>query len=209
MASLKIYGIARSRAARNIWCAEECGAAYDLVKTPIGEEGSRKPDFLKINPMGTVPAAQDDSLTLTESLAIDLYIAKKYGAAKGVYPGDLAGEAKVWQWTLFGASEMEPKHGIFAANTFMKPEAERDRKAASDAWTGLGKPFGVLDAQLAKQPWLLGTAFTVADLNVAAVLMGSVANKVDFSRWPNLKAWLERCYARPAAQKVMALRAAG
>jgi glutathione S-transferase len=209
MASLKIYGVARSRAARNVWCAEECGAEYDLVKTPIGEGGSRKPEFLAINPMGTVPAMQDGPLTLTESLAIDLYIAKKYGAAKGFYPSDLAGEAKVWQWTLFGATEIEPKHGIFAANTFMKPEAERDKKAASDAWTGMGKAFGVLDKLLAKQPWLLGNAFTVADVNVAGVLTGSYASKVDFGAWPNLKAWLDRAFGRPAGQKILAMRAAG
>ena len=98
---------------------------------------------------------------------------------------------------------------VFAANTFMKEEAERDKKAASDAWTGLGKPFGVLDAHLAKQPHLLGQAFTVADVNVAAIVLGSWTNKADFSAWKNFKAWLERCYARPAAQKVMALRAAG
>ena len=207
MASLKIHGIARSRAARNVWCAEECGAAYDLVKTTWWDGGTKTPEFLAINPMGTVPAMQDGALALTESLAIDLYIAKKYGATKGIYPADLAGEAKAWQWTLFAATEIEPKHGVFASNTFMKPEAERDAKAAAEAWTGLGKPFGVLDALLAKQQFLLGGSFTVADVNVASILLGSIANKVDFSAWPNFKAWLDRCLARPAALKVLALRA--
>jgi glutathione S-transferase len=179
------------------------------VKTPIGEGGSRTPEFLKINPMGTVPAMQDGALTLTESLAIDLYIARKYGATKGFYPESVEDEARTWQWTLFGATEIEPKHGIFMANTFMKPEGERDRKAAADAWAGLGKPLGVLDAHLAGKQNLLGDAFTVADVNVAAILLTSWSNKVDYSAWKNLKAWLERCFARPAAQKVIALRAAG
>jgi glutathione S-transferase len=179
------------------------------VATTWWDGGTKSPEYLAINPMATVPAMQDGGLTLTESLAIDLYIAKKYGTAKGFYPNDLAGEAKTWQWTLFAATEIEPRHGIFAANTFMKPEAERDRKAAADAWTALGKPFGVLDALLGKQPCLLGAAFTVADVNVASVLTGSVASKVDFGAWPNLKAWLDRAFARPAAQKVMAMRAAG
>lgn len=209
MASLKIYGIARSRAARNIWCAEECGVAYDLVKTSWTDGGTTSAEYLKLNPMAAVPTMQDGALTLTESLAIDLYIAKKYGAAKGFYPATLEDEAKAWQWTLFAASEIEPKHGIFMANTFMKAEPERDKKAAADAWAGLGKPLGVLDAHLAKQANLLGSAFTVADVNVAAIILTSWSNKVDYSAWKNLKAWLERCYARPAAQKVIALRAAG
>lgn len=209
MASLKIHGIARSRAARNIWCAEECGVPYDLVSTSWLDGGTKKPEYLVLNPMATVPAMQDGALTLTESLAIDLYIAKKYGGAKGIYPSVLESEAKVWQWTMFAASEMEPMNGTFMYNTFMRPPAERDAAAAAAAWTDLGKPFAVLDALLAKQSWLLGSSFTVADLNVAAILLGAWSNKVDFSAWPNLKAWLERCFTRPAAQKMIALRTAG
>ena len=209
MASLKIHGIARSRAARNIWCAEECGVPYELVKANWAEDGLKTPAFLALNPMASVPVLQDGGLTLTESLAIDLYIAKKYGTAKGLYPAAVEGEAKAWQWTLFAASEMEPKNGVFMANTFMKPAGERDAKAAAEAWAGLAKPFGVLNVRLVKQSWLLGDAFSVADLNVASILLGAWSNKVDFSAWPRMKAWLDRCLARPAAQKMIALRTAG
>lgn len=207
MAKLKIHGIIRSRAARNIWTAEECGVKYDHVKVSWMDGGTQKPAFLKIAPMGTVPALEDGALSLFESMAINLYIAKKYG--KRLYPSDLKAEAKVWQWTMFAATEIERNIGQYGYHTWMKPEAERDPKIAAEAWASLAKPFGVLDKALAKSPFLLGRSFSIADLNVAALFMGPRANNVDFSSWKNLNAWLNRCFSRPAAKKVVELRAKG
>jgi glutathione S-transferase len=62
----------------------------------------------------------------------------------------------------------------------------------------------VLDAAVARQPYLLGNDFTVADLNVAAVI--SRAIYMDLAAWPNLKAWLTRCLERPAARQALALK---
>jgi glutathione S-transferase len=70
------------------------------------------------------------------------------------------------------------------------------------------KPLGVLDGHLAGRAHLLGDSFTIADLNVAAIVMGTWMNKADFSPWKNTHAWLARCFGRPAAQKTMAMRSA-
>ena len=74
-----IYGIAKSRAIRNLWACEELGLAYTHVPVVYGPEGSRKPDFLAINPNGRVPAADIDGVMMWESLAINLHLAKKAG----------------------------------------------------------------------------------------------------------------------------------
>ena len=68
----------------------------------------------------------------------------------------------------------------------------------------LAAPFKVLDAAVSKEPYLLGGEFTVADLNVAAVI--SRAIEMDLSATPNLKAWLTRCLERPAARQALALK---
>ena len=68
----------------------------------------------------------------------------------------------------------------------------------------MASPFKVLDAALATQDYLLGGDFTVADLNVAAVISRAV--DMDLSAVPNLKAWLSRCLERPAARKALALK---
>ena len=85
MSTLRIYGIARTRAFRALWMAQELGLDYEHIQIEIGEAGARKPEFLAINPNGRLPAIDDGGFVLTESLAITLYLAKKYSSGK-LYP---------------------------------------------------------------------------------------------------------------------------
>lgn len=85
---------------------------------------------------------------------------------------------------------------------------KRDAKVAADALAALDKPMKVLDQALASQPYLLGKDFSVADLNVAGIFFTPYVNKFDFSAWPNVKAWVNHCFTRPAAQKTIGIRAA-
>jgi glutathione S-transferase len=202
--TLKIYGIGGSRAWRNLWMAEEAGAPYELVETDFHTGASRTPEFLKINPNGSVPALVDGALAMWESLAINLYIAKNYG--KALYPRDAADEGRTWQWTLFAATELEKPLALYRMNALVGPPEKRDRAKAEEAWAQLKKPLGVLDGALKERPYLLGAAFTVADLNVSAICYNAWFSKADFSAWPALSAWLERCLTRPAAAKVRKLR---
>jgi glutathione S-transferase len=205
MAKLKIYGIARSRAFRTLWVANETGVDFEHVQTNFNED-SKAPAFLKINPMGQVPAIEDDGLALSESMALNLYIAKKYG--KGLYPSDLKSEAKTWQWSFFAATSLERSMGLFVANRYVLAPEKRNEAVANENLEAVKRALSVLDAELAGKPYLLGKDFTVADLNVAAVLYGAWFNKHDFSATPNLKAWLDRCFARPGAQGARKLREA-
>jgi len=92
---LTIYGVYRSRASRNIWLATELGLPFKQVPviqlyrlpSPEAAKGvlhTKSPEFLKINPNGHIPALQDGDVTLFESLAINLYLARKYD--KGLWP---------------------------------------------------------------------------------------------------------------------------
>ena len=205
--ALKIYGIPRSRAIRNVWACEEGGVPYELVKTNWTDGGTKTPAYLKMNPNASVPAMDDDGFTMFESLAMNLYIAKN--KAKGLYPSEPKSEAKIFQWTLWAATEFEPHNGAYAMQTIFLPPDKRDPKAAAAAWEKLSKPLGVLDQHLATQPHLLGKEFSIADINVAAIVLGIYLNKADFSAWKNTSAWLARCFERPAAKKIIALRVAG
>jgi glutathione S-transferase len=106
MSGLRIYGIARTRAFRALWVAEELGLDYEHIPVEIGDAGARTPEFLAINPNGRLPVIDDDGFVLFESLAITLYLAKKH-ANGGLYPGTLAAEAKAWQWTLWAVTEVD------------------------------------------------------------------------------------------------------
>lgn len=201
--SLRIYGIARTRAFRALWMAEELSLAYEHLPIEIGDAGARAPEFLKINPNGRLPFIEDDGFVLFESLAITLYLAKKHSTGK-LYPGTLQGEAKAWQWTSWALNEVDRGVNIWSLHAVRLPQAERDAAKRDEALKVVASPFKVLDAALANHPYLLGDDFTVADLNVAAVISRAV--DMDLSAVPNLKAWLSRCLERPAARKALALK---
>jgi glutathione S-transferase len=202
MSKLRIYGIARTRAFRALWMAEELGLDYEHVPIEIGPAGARKPDYLAINPNGRLPAIEDDGFALWESLAITLYLAKKHGR---LYPTTLESEAKAWQWSLWAVQEVDRGVNIWSLHAVRLPPQERDPQRRAEALKVLEAPFKVLDRALAGRPYLLGEEFTVADLNVAAVI--SRAIDMDLSATPRLAQWLERCLERAAARSALALRA--
>ena len=204
MSRLRIYGVARTRAFRPLWMAKELGLDHEHIPVEIGDAGARTPEFLAINPNGRLPVIDDSGFVLFESLAITLYLAKKHSLGK-LYPGTLEGEAKAWQWSLWAVTEVDRGVNIWSLHAVRLPPAERDAGKLAEALAVLAAPFRVLDAAVAKQPYLIGGVFTVADLNVAAVI--SRAIDMDLSAHPNLKAWLTRCLARPAAQAALALKA--
>ena len=203
MSRLRIYGVARTRAFRALWIAEELGLDYEHIPIEIGDAGARKPEFLAINPNGRLPAIVDDGFVLVESLAITLYLAKKHSPG-GLYPARVEDEAETWKWSLWAVQEVDRGVNIWSLHAVRLPPAERDAAKREEALKVLGAPFRVLDAAVAAQPYLLGDAFTVADLNVAAVVSRAV--DMDLSAVPHLKAWLDRCLARPAAQTALTLK---
>ena len=205
MSGLRIYGIARTRAFRALWMANELGLDYEHMPIEIGTSGARSPEFLAINPNGRLPFIVDDGFVLFESLAITLYLAKKHSNGK-LYPGTLEGEATAWQWSFWAVTEVDRGVNIWSLHAVRLPPAERDAARRDEALKVIAAPFKVLDAAVTKQPYLLGRDFTVADLNVAAVI--SRAIDMDLSAVPNLEAWLRRCLDRPAARRALALKSA-
>ena len=201
---LRIYGVARTRAFRALWVAEELGIPYQHLPIEIGDAGARTPEFLALNPNGRLPVIVDDGFVLFESLAITLYLAKKYSHAK-LYPATLEAEARAWQWSFWAIAEVDRGVNIWSLHAVRLPPAERHAALREEALKVLAAPFKVLDAAVATQPYLIGDDFTVADLNVAAVI--SRALDMDLAAWPNLKAWLVRCLDRPPARVALALKA--
>jgi glutathione S-transferase len=202
--SLRIYGIARTRAFRALWIAKELGLDYEHIPVEIGQAGARKADYLAINPNGRLPAIDDGGFVLWESLAITLYLAKKHATGR-LYPATLEGEAKAWQWSLWSVQEVDRGVNIWSLHAVRLPPEDRDPKRLAEALGVLARPFRVLDEALAGSPYLLGDDFTVADLNVAAVI--SRAIDMDLSATPHIGGWLVRCLERPAARAAQTLRA--
>ena len=195
MSKPKLYGIAGSRAIRSLWAIEETGVDYEHVPVGFGED-SKTVEYLAVNPNGRIPALKDGDLILFESMAINLYLAKTYGG--GLYPDNPAAEALAIQWSVWGISEVEDLQIRIALQKFFTPEAERDPAAIAEAEAGLARPFKVLEQHLDGRDWLVGEAFSVADLNLAGVMSLLQLVEVDTSGYPNISRWINACTARPA-----------
>jgi len=203
--ALKIYGVARSRAARVLWMAKELGLDYEHVKVDFATGETRQPAHLALNPNGHIPVIDDEGVILWESMAINLYLAKKYGR-DGFYPTRLADEARAWQWSLWGMTEVERPLLTAMMNRAVYPEDKRDAAAADAAEKSLAQPLGVLDGVLGRSSHLLGAQFTVADLNVASILAWARPAQIDMSAFPKVAEWLRICAERPAARAVRELQ---
>lgn len=192
---IQLYGIPASRAARSLWALEELGVEYESVPTHfIGD--SKKPDYLAINPNGRIPTLVDGDVTLFESMAINLYLAKKYDG--GLQPKTLEDEARAVQWSFWGMTELEPPLMQLLLNRIMLPEEQRDADAVRAAEEAIAQPLRVLDDVLSERPHLLGDSFSIADLNVASVLSLALFVGFDLSSFSNAKRWFEGCVSRPA-----------
>ena len=196
-----LYGTSGSRALRALWGIEETGIAYTHVPVGYGAD-SKAAGYLAINPNGRIPALVDGDLTLFESMAINLHLAKRYGGA--LYPDNPADEARAWQWSVWAISEIEPLQMQIVVQKLFTPEDKRDPKVVERASRGLQRPLKVLDAALAGRDWLLGAQFSVADLNLAGVmhLMKNVG--FGYAEHAHVQRWADACFARPALARALA-----
>lgn len=193
--SITLYGVAASRAFRNLWMLNELGVAYEHNPIHYTDPALKAAPFIDLNPNGRIPILKFNDFVVTESLAINLYLARRIGST--LSPQTLEAESLATQWSMWAAAEFDEPMITWAVNAIVKPEAERDVGAAANALTRMQKPLAVLEKALTKSPYLLGSHFTVADLNVAAVMFRGLW--IDLSQYPSVQKWLKSALTRPAA----------
>ncbi|HEV8517122.1 MAG TPA: glutathione S-transferase family protein [Burkholderiales bacterium] len=199
---LRIYGSAKSRAIRVLWMAGELGLTYDQKDWLPRAPETRAPEYRALNPNGRIPTIDDDGFVLSESMAINFYLAKKHRSA--LYPADPKHEALALQWSLWETDRLDRQIVNYVRHTKELPQAERKPEIAESTWQEIVPALDVLETALAKSEWLAGPAFSVADLNVAAALYRGLF--IDLKRWPRVQKWLNTCWERPAAKKARAMR---
>ncbi|MDX2217417.1 MAG: glutathione S-transferase family protein [Burkholderiales bacterium] len=188
---VKLIGYAPSRVMRTIWMLTELGIPYEHDPVPANAPELKQPPYTDWNPNGRVPIVIVDGFAIWESLAINLYLDRKFPSAISLT--NLEEQAQGMQWALWVMSDVEINTFDWYLNTIGKPEAERDAAVAAKAWDKMQKPLNVLEASLT-HGHLVGNRFTVADLNTAAVMYR--ARWMPLDNWPRVKDWLERCWAR-------------
>ncbi|HVG49066.1 MAG TPA: glutathione S-transferase family protein [Rubellimicrobium sp.] len=212
-----LHGCYRSRASRNIWLAEEIGLDLPLrtvwqayrLDDPQGPDAplnTQSPEFLALSPMGAIPVLEDEGLVLAESLAINLYLARQHGGEVG--PRDEAENALMVQWALFAAASVEePALAIQNAYQYGRTETEEGRAEVERAKEKLQRPLNALEAHLGVRQWMVGSRFTVADINMAEIVRYAQADPGLLPLFPAVDGWLRMCQGRPAFQRMWARRA--
>ena len=213
----KLYGSYRSRAFRVLWLAEEIG--LDLEVVPVVQhtrvddpeaEGAilntRSAALMAVSPMGQISVLVDGDLTLTESLAINLHLARAHGGDLG--PQDEAELAVMEQWTMFAATAIEPVALSIQRARESGAEASEIAARIEVAATALARPLAVLEVHLARHGSMVGGRFTVADVNVAEPMRYAQGHAPLMAAHPGIDAWLRACQARPAFVAAFARRTA-
>ena len=196
---IKLYWCPKTRAMRALWMLEEAGVPFERVHIDIRDARAKAdPEFLAASPQGKVPALADGAVRINDSGAICAYIADTYPQA-GLAPpiGDPQRGAYL-QWLMFTNSNIEPA----MAEKFSGLAPSR----AAHGWGDYASMLETLRGGLRTGPWILGGRFCAADVMLGAAVYFMDMFKI-LGDEPLLKAYLERCMARPAAQRALSAQA--
>lgn len=203
---MKLYGRTFTRTFRVVWCLDELGLDYQQVNAaehPLGQRAVLSPELLEVNPYGKVPVLVDDpDVVVTESLAINLYLAQQYG--QGLAPSSPAGWGEMFKWTVWIASEIEPLLTQRFERRFVGLESASESARHRDRTVGeeVHRRLEFLDAWLAQRSFVADGRFTIADINIASVLQSSKLAEIDIWNHRAIGQWLRVCFRRKAWQSL-------
>lgn len=195
--TMTLYSCPQTRGTRVTWMLEEVGAEYAYVKVDLMSGAGWRAPFVELNPGGKVPVLVDGGLVLTESAAICTYLGDRFPDAGLVPEPRTARRAQYDSWCFFVLSELEQPLWTAAKHSFALPEKHRVPAVIDTARWEFSVAAKVLARGLGESPYILGDAFTAADILIAHTL--SWARHVDFdSGSESLTAYADRVLGRPA-----------
>lgn len=190
---MKLYWSPQTRSTRALWMLEEAGVAYELERVDIqSPERRNTAEFLEASPMGKVPALVDGEVRMSESAAICLYVADRYGPGTLAPAVDHPARGKFLYWLMYTPAVIEPS----MSEKFNGVEPNRYRSG----WGDFELMIEALERGIADRTWILDDTFTAADV----MLGSSVVFMRMFDMLPGsevLSAYADRCLARPAYQR--------
>ena len=194
--TIQLFHNPQSRATMMHWLLEELGVEYELVRVNYDDGSMRTPEFLTISPLGKIPALKDGEVTVSDTVAITLYLADKYKHPNDLAPAiDDPRRGEFLRWLVFQASAIEP--------AMMQAGAKFETKRQSAGWGDVDTVVDALEARLAKtDPWLLGDWFTAADVIVGGAVSWAMGWNL-FPKKPAMEAYAARVTERPAYKKAM------
>lgn len=193
---IKVYGTAKSRAARVLWVLEELGVPFEHVNA-----GPRSAEVLAVNPSGKVPVLEVDGAVITDSTAIMQFLADRHGAL--TYPAGTVERARQDAHLHFLLDEMDAILWTAARHSFILPEDKRCPEVKDSLKWEYARSLDRLAERLGDGPFLMGAVMTVADILAAHCLIWGTGAKFPAPEGA-LADYLARMRARPAFARAMA-----
>jgi glutathione S-transferase len=197
MAKLTLYHAAPSRSSITHWMLEEVGEPFDIHLLSLARGEHKSPEYLKINPMGKVPALRHGDVVITEGSAICAYLADEFPARKLNIPVGEPRRGVYLKWLFFGPSCIEP---AITDRAFPRKEAPRASALGHGEYDTV---VDVLANAVAKGPYLMGDQFTAADVVIGSALRWGMQFKLLPER-PEFLPYTARLAQRPALQRAEA-----
>jgi GST-like protein len=212
---LQLYAFPTGNGVKVSILLEEIGLPYEAHLINITQNETWTPEFLSLNPNGKIPAILDPDgpggkpLALWESGAILTYLADKTGQ---LIPADPAGRYEALQWLFFQVGGVGPMFGQFGYFYRFAGKAIEDKRPLDRYADETRRLLGVLEARLDGRPWIMGEAYTIADISLigwvrALTVVYGAGETLGIGALPRVGDWLERCLARPAVQRGLAIPA--
>ena len=201
---LAIHHSPQSRSMRVVWLCEEIGLDYRLESVEMFSDAMQRPEYLAIHPLGKVPAIEDGDFVLWETIAILQHLDAKYGDGKLIPPRDTEAGALALQWMAYGENPLTLTMGQIAAHSGPMPEERRIPALVESGREIAPSLVGVIERALGDRTWILGDAFSAADIMLAYGLF--IARHLGYvgDATPRVRAYCERALGRPAFQKAAA-----
>ena len=202
---MKIHHAPNSRSVRALWLFNELDLPYELEIYPLGDKSMRTPEYLKVHPLGRVPALEDGDLTIFESGAIVQYVLDRYGNGTMV-PNSASPDYPTYlQWLHYAEGMIMPQINIIVVETIFLPEERRNQTNVDRATRLLTRMLTAVDMHLQDREFLAGE-FSGADIMTGHACIVSGRLGADISDKPNVAAYIDRLEARPALQKAWATK---
>lgn len=193
---IELYHCHDARSFRALWALEEMGLDYRLHLLPFPPRVHR-PDYLELNPLGTIPLMIDGDVRMTESSAIPQYLATRYGPTPLAVGADEP-EYGLWlDWLHRSEATLTFPQTIVLRYTRLEPEERRLPQAAGDYAQWFLSRLRHLTRALGDREWLCGGRFTMADLCVGYALLFARTLDLDHKFSPEVAAYWARLAARP------------
>ncbi|HEX5776404.1 MAG TPA: glutathione S-transferase family protein [Caulobacteraceae bacterium] len=200
---IKVFHSPRSRSLRVIWMLEEMGLAYEVEPGSLMQPSEA---FLKVNPTRTLPVLVDGDTVITESIAILQYLGTKYGPTPLVPSPEDAGYADYLQFLVLGEASLAAGLTPLVRAMFMAPEDQKQNWTLKNNAESFLKQLQLVDAQLAKGPYLAGNTFTAADISVGYALAFGTFLSLDDGYSAAIKDYQQRITGREAFQRASAVQ---